>query len=156
MGDRCTGHCCKTLSLPVSPEDLEAKRDIARPGTDWHFWARNAVPLGTYTTIRDGGKEEKQVHVYTCKKFDPEAGQCTDYENRPRTCRAYPERSYCGNNDCTAVTSRPVCNRQEEKPYQRGLSIGVKSNVRVSFSTRHGRFRDERKLPEVGTPAPSD
>ena len=167
MGDRCTGHCCKVFPLPGwTPEQLAESltNGQAARNHSLNFWAHNAVPLGTFKALpRPGEKDrypEGPVTVYTCKKFDAVSGNCTDYENRPNTCSEYPYQHYCQVHDCASSENRPVCVNQMRKPYktrQMGLTIGVKSNVRVPFATRYNRFTyDDVVRAEVGTPALGD
>lgn len=98
---RCTGACCRNFMFGggVTPERLAGYVDMPA-GTDEHFWAHNAIPRFHYV-IRSPTGYRQVVWLYTCKKFDSDTGSCTDYENRPRTCRVYPNHHACEFEGCT-------------------------------------------------------
>lgn len=121
---RCTGHCCEKFSLPLSPMELQhaakkqAKGWPARfSNPDMGKVAEMVIPLGTHyrgtphANVR-GRKREKNAPWdtrakqarewwYTCKYYDPETRNCTNYENRPSICREFPGSGTCKYRGCT-------------------------------------------------------
>lgn len=100
--NRCTGHCCKAFTLPISPDELKAKAGVYRDG---HIIADMAVYLGTGTHDLKTGEFVKQEnsgwHVYGCRHLQGN-GDCGIYENRPFMCRDYPYGHPCKFENCTA------------------------------------------------------
>lgn len=123
--NRCTGHCCKNFSLPVSPEELRDKyrqwlgAQGNKPGVismsgalepygvwdpDIHIIAPMVVYLGRGAPIpRYINSHEKgsDVHRYRCKHWNQKTGDCTIYDIRPQMCRTYPGMAGCNYAACT-------------------------------------------------------
>ena len=131
---RCTGHCCKTFTLPMSPDELWAAFHR------WKIGAGNSTPMSNrgdettkqiigeiyliapmviylgykklpYKQVRPEEKVERH-HLYTCKHFDTKTNNCGIYEHRPQMCRDYPYGMSCNYRACT-WTSRK--NKPETK-----------------------------------------
>lgn len=77
--DGCVGCCVSSYPIPVRPTDVEALERI--PSRHLH------LPVTPGDTARMGFREDG-----TCPML--EAGQCTIYPYRPRTCRDYDCRIY--------------------------------------------------------------
>jgi Fe-S-cluster containining protein len=129
MGDRCTGHCCHHFTLDYHPAKLAARaqqlaqtritNDLAYPGppsppSELEVVASMAIYLGTGTPdpevfdlrqFANPEDREQIAHFYTCRRLDKETGNCSDYDNRPKMCSAYPhygrEVAQCNYNACT-------------------------------------------------------
>jgi Fe-S-cluster containining protein len=66
-------------------------------GTD-RFWDfRQVAEMVIYQRPHESG----EGYMYTCKHFDEETNNCTNYENRPRMCRDYPYGGVCSYEGCT-------------------------------------------------------
>lgn len=128
MGKRCTGHCCKNIGLPVSPEEMKDSYNawIKRSGNESFSKAVLSMskketylkvyseihlvyPMLTYlrksTTHPDGGKQGKgngekpTVYHYKCKHLIN--SKCSIYEDRPEMCRSHARESMgCGYTQC--------------------------------------------------------
>lgn len=86
--DRCTGHCCFPISLPLGPEELEKrKRELA----DGETMAASFVSLGR--------KTEDGRFLYACKHFVN--GQCAIHETKPDVCKGFPYERLCIVPGCT-------------------------------------------------------
>lgn len=129
--DRCTGHCCQALTIPIGPQELingylrwksggstrpllMSKPDDheQRHGplwTDIHLIAPMLEYIGKssapYRRVNpaDGQLrgDEPEHHFYRCKLFDAKTGNCSIYEIRPQMCRDYPYRGTCNYAQCT-------------------------------------------------------
>lgn len=130
MSDRCKGECCRSFSLPYSPEDLGRMRAaLASEGEEWPEgldYPQDAptllsmlVYLGAHTNspvarmrpedVRPEGFELR--HWYTCTHLQPN-GDCGNYENRPAMCSLYPYEGVCRWADCEwEAGCRPVTDR---------------------------------------------
>lgn len=101
--NRCTGHCCKVVGLPWSPEHLRASRvaelafevngvwDLAlvrhHDGLQIANMLESTGPLIRHAVT---GKEIPPGYWgYRCKNQLPN-GDCGIYETRPRMCSEYP------------------------------------------------------------------
>lgn len=82
----CTGACCVNITLRhhggtgavLSWAEVEARQVIgARQMEEENHLERLLV------------RAAEQDH-FNCTRFDPTTRRCTDYENRPNTCRTYP------------------------------------------------------------------
>ena len=71
MADRCTGHCCRRFSLPMSPRELRRRADTLTDGPQ----VRDMV---IYLGYQRTGKQHRDYpeswakekrHYYTCKKL---------------------------------------------------------------------------------------
>lgn len=88
---RCTGHCCR--SFPVCGTTPEEWADPKWYGTkqDGAYISDMLIHLG------HNGKQD----YYTCRHFNPDTGDCKQYESRPAMCRDYPYGSECEHKECT-------------------------------------------------------
>lgn len=93
---RCTGHCCRDIPLPFSPEELHEKQHTL---TDGEYIAS----MVHYTGVRYE-KHGLTFHRYSCTHFD--GVSCTAYETRPKMCRDYPYGKPCEKSDCTWEAGR--------------------------------------------------
>lgn len=121
MSDRCTGHCCRQLTIPASPDEL--RKDYE----DWHQqklldWAGvpyelpnyrpeihiiapmlthlgefDAPPIEAVHSVEYPPGEKR--HWYTCKHLID--NNCSIYEIRPTMCSDYPYSDDCNYADCT-------------------------------------------------------
>lgn len=103
MSDRCTGHCCREFSLPLTQAEIDAYSAGDVPGdetTDRGFMARHAV----FLFWRNG-----QAY-FTCKQLNEATGNCMAYDRRPRVCSDYPSYGRlehgCSNKGCTWESGR--------------------------------------------------
>lgn len=96
---RCTGHCCKSFWLPISPIEfsfLEKKVKLGKP-IKWNLEEFKKVSQ----MVVFQRPHEKGGYRYTCKYFNKESGNCANYENRPNMCRDYPYGNKCKYRGCT-------------------------------------------------------
>lgn len=114
---RCTGHCCKDFTLPISPMELkhEAEKHRRTGRSRWSeiekvaamviFKFQDWTVSGVHRGLRKarGSKRHGDLpqYHYTCKHFDAASGNCGDYENRPAMCRDYPYGRSCAYRGCT-------------------------------------------------------
>lgn len=106
---RCTGHCCREFVLHLqdvllcvlTPE--RAGDDGPKIGSMITF-VRRIKPgeIGLAGHVVSGDDEL----IWTCKHFDRESGDCTNYENRPNMCRDYPYGRECAMPGCTSEVRR--------------------------------------------------
>ncbi len=73
-------------------------------------------------------KANENQSWWTCRHYDKESGNCSDYENRPSMCRKYPNGSGCVFADCTSdqAALKMVCRDALDPPkkmYRAALSI---------------------------------
>ena len=95
MADRCTGRCCRDFIIRRSPKELRRDADEATPRWKAEYTKIADMVVHLRATGRFGDE-----HHYTCKHFDSETNNCTDYENRPEMCRNYPYGDPCGFEEC--------------------------------------------------------
>ena len=93
MGDRCTGHCCRSFPLSCSFEDLST--DPSR-FADGEYILDMIIPTGEHY---DGPVNAGPL--YTCRHLDPSSGDCREYDHRPALCREHPYKSPCYSDGCT-------------------------------------------------------
>lgn len=120
-GDRCTGHCCRRFTVPLSASELERARE-AMARQEWIFPGDDGNPRGPYidheTLIGmlvhlevsdrniDGTTAPNPVDWYTCRHLQP-SGDCGIYDARPGMCRNFPYRGDpCGFPGCTWSAGR--------------------------------------------------
>ena len=126
---RCTGHCCRSFCLPLSPIELAAaaeREQRLRDGTpregdevftrygDIEQIAEMVIYLGEWNRpplarMKAGGPAEfdEPGHYYTCKYYGA-GGNCAIYDDRPSTCREYPYDSPCSLEGCTYDIRNPM------------------------------------------------
>lgn len=108
---RCTGHCCRRFTLPLSPKELADNLEAFKDGEvrdrnehnivqDIETIAEMVVPLGMSADTPSGFKLDKPVHWYGCK-HQAANGDCLIYERRPALCRDYPYGQPCTYAGCT-------------------------------------------------------
>ncbi len=93
MADRCTGHCCFPIHLPMGPEELERNKEKYTDGT---IMAESFVYLNRQTK---GKQTEGDRFLYACKYFKD--GQCSIQESKPKVCWDYPYGRSCKIPGCT-------------------------------------------------------
>lgn len=116
--ERCNGLCCRAFTLGAGPEcptgmspaELQQRVQHGKLDARMTRWVtQDLVHLGACPTAPDGpGKKGQtddgvQRHWYTCKLLDAD-GNCTGYEERPATCRNFPDpgaRGACEYEGCT-------------------------------------------------------
>lgn len=112
---RCTGHCCKAFSLPLSPENLADEvrlgfhSRISEIGTiaDMVIYLGKGwmdVVTASFTpvyTANSPGDPTRPGYIYTCRHLRPN-GDCGIYAVRPAMCKDYPYGSTCRFDRCTA------------------------------------------------------
>lgn len=128
---RCTGHCCKDFTLPISPMQFAWWAKLVKLGKKPIFWrlygprrsfgdmARGAVTnhipeeiakvadmvifkFASKTCLGNPGRKIPHLlYHYTCRHFDEKSGNCTNYANRPDMCRSYPNGGMCKYKGCT-------------------------------------------------------
>lgn len=123
---RCSGHCCRSFTLPHSPAELreqaelmrewEAVRDDEEARSAWQDAHPGAslirdiiqiegmvVYLGPFyaNPVEDQVIEgfDHLLHFYTCRNFD--GANCRIYDSRPEMCRDYPYGRPCTYAACT-------------------------------------------------------
>ena len=114
MGDRCTGHCCRSFRLDtdrVAMVDGVATWVGARAmDAEDAFVLDMLVPveiapcpshpdLAVWGTPLDPDKTYAVAQFWSCRHFD--GSNCTVYEQRPGMCRNYPGRRGCDFKNCT-------------------------------------------------------
>lgn len=92
---RCTGHCCELVVIPLSPSELQDRRETNANGD------KLADMLSFKGGIDDYYEDGARGYAYACIHFDKVARRCTDYENRPWMCSAYPYGKPCDQPKCT-------------------------------------------------------
>jgi Fe-S-cluster containining protein len=140
-GDRCSGHCCKCVTIRMSPEDLRvAAEDAKKKGLKteelqlyeiliplgdfpsnplmklWgESWSEKALKMGTTAEHRVRAKKNTgyQQHFYTCRHIQMN-GDCGIYETRPQMCRTYPNGKLCDFEECTLSVEGQI---KTEAPY---------------------------------------
>ena len=123
---RCTGHCCRRITISQYPEDLR-KAYVAWHKGKKYYWSKSRnkkkIPkdihlvypmlklIGWSPTHAASGKRQKFVEpdgktplwpVYTCKHYDNKTNNCTIYKQRPKMCSSYPDGGVCKFKGCTA------------------------------------------------------
>lgn len=125
---RCSGQCCRSFSLPVSPERIaEGLTHLKRFNTDPEYRERymkgeepakftpedgevllpmlvsivEAFPGDPHPTDTGAMITMDHTWYYTCVHFDDRTGNCGIYDRRPRMCRDYPYGTTCQYNGCT-------------------------------------------------------
>lgn len=114
--NRCTGHCCKDFTLPVSPLELKhlsQDAKIFKKGKylDIEQIAEMVIFKGQYESAAgrrgikkipgDKSRQGRYVYHYTCKNFDAKNKICMNYEKRPMMCRDFPGGRTCPYKGCT-------------------------------------------------------
>lgn len=107
---RCaTGSCCEAFYLPIDKQTL-AKWRFNPESIPEKFKSPDVrkvvdmiLPLGRYSTspANGGVPDENGNWYYTCKWFDKETKNCTNYKYRPLMCSAYPYQNKCEYKGCT-------------------------------------------------------
>lgn len=174
--DRCTGHCCRSVSISMSPEELKAmyelpkgdskrEKDIDRlyemliylgdfPSNPllklWtETWGEKALRLGTTDTWR--AKAHGPQHFYGCRHIQLN-GDCGIYDDRPTMCRRYPNGSLCDFEDCTMSVKDQV-DQLEPGPYyrlERALHT-IKERGLIPPSSLVRKVRENKKAHEKVT-----
>lgn len=104
--DRCTGHCCREMPIPISPEDLEEERQKLEHGgvSRWQSGEHlHELLAGLRTEAREDGTPR---FLYSCRFHDQATGNCLNYEERPPMCQDYPYGRACHRQDCTWEAGR--------------------------------------------------
>lgn len=85
------GYCCTMVVLSRSAEEwlesVTGSREIKWFKSDLEVMSpQEAEATGLLVTglVREG------LYFYECQMWDPAAGGCTDYGNRPEPCRRFP------------------------------------------------------------------
>jgi len=114
MTSTCPGDCCEDFTFPKYPKDQLLNILIATwpayyrydgPGereliygpndTDESVRARTLDALKIRDMLIAKGKGEDGYERFTCRFFDTDTRLCTNYENRPKMCRNYPDGNPC-------------------------------------------------------------
>ncbi len=137
---RCSGHCCKTFSLPISPDQIKTYKRFVAAGKKRFLFddgrrAKHYTPVDEIAKIIDMvifkrvsqydsatkksvnkhnnvGRKHPRIYEYTCKNWDQATGNCMDYENRPEMCRNHGVNS-CGYTLCTKFDNCPSAKAKE-------------------------------------------
>lgn len=104
-GGRCTGHCCESFSIGMSPLELARAAHLERhvPGTSKHgseilLIAEMLVPIGIFEDNpgRESlGKATGSSWFFTCSNLT-HAGDCGIYATRPKMCSDFPRYDHGG------------------------------------------------------------
>ena len=111
----CDGRCCAAFPLSwevAGPDGIASWYDPdGDPLVERHFIADMLVPLNlpeaiTRWTELELGPIPKWIehspqNLYTCRHWDTDTRLCTQYDNRPWLCRAYPYTQDCQHEGCT-------------------------------------------------------
>ena len=120
MGDRCTGDCCRSYTLPFEPDDLQAlaSEHLASvftgvpPQNEFtdsvSGIAMMSIPIGEFTADPSGEAQPNHIR-YRCRNL-LDNGNCRIYESRPGMCQRYPYE--CGSGVCEF----PGCTWDEKRP----------------------------------------
>ena len=134
MGDRCTGHCCRDFTVPLTREQLVEYRRRAAAGeplvrdgeknwSDIETIVDMLVHVRTHATAPDGSPLHAPVSRYTCRHLQPN-GDCGIYERRPQMCRKYPYGGECQYRTCTwSLVARST--RKPDVPTRAGATDAV-------------------------------
>jgi len=97
---KCPGYCCTYDWILVT------KRDIARLAKRFEMSYEEAESKFTMFVEEYGHRvlRHRKDHVFKsrCRFLHPTRRNCTVYEHRPETCRAFPEEKRCGYYDFLA------------------------------------------------------
>lgn len=102
---RCTGHCCESFWLPLSPMELKHQRKRALLGKC--RWNKEDLMKISEMVIFQR-PHETSGYRYTCKYWDPNTGNCNNYQNRPTMCKDYPYGNPCKIKGCTMVVPKEL------------------------------------------------
>ncbi len=93
---RCTGHCCEyfTLSSPIEHIRSWVDHPDSTPNLRKEYW--NVADMVIQLPDEDDGTPR-----FTCRHFDTETRNCTNYENRPKLCREHGVNTACAQPSCT-------------------------------------------------------
>jgi Fe-S-cluster containining protein len=117
---RCTGHCCRCFTLPVSPVEIGQRLLKARRGEPTTLDIETIAAMliykgGHYRNPEARGSFDDEpgyrlVHFYGCKHLTV-AGDCGIYDRRPHFCRSFPEphqRNETGHCEFKGCTRRVI------------------------------------------------
>lgn len=112
MGDRCKGHCCRSLFVPLSPSAMRENARMARDRNWDRKWRdRNGNRMiNDISIIADMLRPNGQRHQgwtshlparygYECRHLSVD-GDCRIHETKPKMCRSYPNGAPCERHDC--------------------------------------------------------
>lgn len=103
-GCKGCGACCNPVALPWTQRQIAMMLPSEIEDADRQFVLNDLTPLRyrdglaaapylkdltTFPTT-EGPPEYVKPVFYSCRHFDPVEKACTNYENRPPVCRAYP------------------------------------------------------------------
>ena len=94
--NRCTGHCCRSIVIPYSPEELadaSIKPEIME-----------AAAISNMLVLVEKCRGSKTNYRYTCRHFVD--NECAIYPNRPTMCMDYPYGMPCTVDGCTWDAAR--------------------------------------------------
>lgn len=104
---RCTGHCCRRFSLPLTIEEIQIENEKAliwvqagRTGARPRFDPEEIQKVASMVIPTD------DPYLFNCKHHNAETGDCMNYENRPELCRDYPYGRACNFAACTWEEAR--------------------------------------------------
>jgi Fe-S-cluster containining protein len=88
---RDCGFCCTLVVMSRTAEEwLESTEDPRQ--VKW--FESDLEELCPYDAESTGllvpGLAEEGLHFYRCGMWDQATGRCSDYDNRPQSCRSYP------------------------------------------------------------------
>lgn len=92
------GLCCTMVSLS-QPAEIWLAGDVTPREREW--FKSDLVELSISEAVATGllvdGLKHEGMHFYKCQRWDPDTGNCTDYDNRPDVCRGFPYYLVKGN-----------------------------------------------------------
>jgi Fe-S-cluster containining protein len=113
MSDRCTGHCCRSFSIPYSIRELTRAAEFGRRQTQEYrperFWYDDRWQKQTYMPedaayVADMLIQLPEKDRFTCRHL-LQNGNCGNYAHRPGMCSRYPYGVPCTFNGCTWSTA---------------------------------------------------
>lgn len=107
--NRCTGHCCREIKIPVSPEQLVSGAIDGREIDEGELLAEILIP------VRRLPDDPDPRWLYKCSKLTT-SGDCSIHESKPKMCADYPYGAPCGVDGCTSSEALMWPRRKDATP----------------------------------------
>jgi len=90
---KCNGDCCRRFLLADGKTPVPLLKEVF----DRHPLKPPCVDrvFDMIIPIPSRPDDDPTLQYFTCKYLDAFTGKCTDYDNRPQMCRAYPYGRKC-------------------------------------------------------------
>lgn len=94
---RCTGHCCRDITINVTPGQLAERVHRADEHGDQARLISSVLVYDRTFEWQDG----TLGYLYQCRELLP-SGDCAIYDRRPQMCRDYAsDGQRCNRDGCT-------------------------------------------------------